>query len=251
MGVFKRKMLQEKPSLRKPYAKGSYNKFDDTEQWIRISEGCPNNCSFCRETLENGKEPIYLPIPEIVRKKVKIMDMNLIYKPKVIEILNDLGSRRVNNKVVYYELICGVDYRFLTQEVANALKRNRFKNIRISWDFSLNLQKRIKQAIGFLLKAGYNPKEITIFMICNWKVTYSDNCKKLDLCKVWNVKCADCYFDNQTSPNIKPINWTPEQIKKFRKKVRKHNQLVNFGIDPELSSIPLSTKVQGILEVNL
>ena len=57
----------------------------------------------------------------------------------------------------------------------------------------------------------------------------------MDLCKVWNVKIADCWFDNQLSPNIKPIYWTQEQIKEFRKKVRKHNQLVNFGIDPELN----------------
>jgi len=48
------------------------------------------------------------------------------------------------------------------------------------------------------------------------------------------VKVADCYFDNQISPNIKAIFWTPEHIKKFRASVRKHNQLVNFKIDPEV-----------------
>ena len=56
---------------------------------------------------------------------------------------------------------------------------------------------------------------------------------KLDLCKVWNVKVADCYFDNQLSPNIKPIHWKEDKIKTFRRKCRKHNQLVNFKIDPE------------------
>ena len=220
-------------NVNKPYAKGSYNKFNDDEQWVRISEGCPNNCPFCRETLENGKYPIYYPIPDIVRNKVKIMDMNLIYKPKAIQILDDLGSRKVNDKVVYYELICGVDYRFLTQEIAEALKRNRFKNIRISWDFSFSKQRDIKQRIRYLLNAGYKPRDITIFMICNWKIPYVENMRKVDLCKVWNVKCADCYYDNELSPNIKPIYWTPEQIKKFRAIVRKHNQLINFGIDPE------------------
>ena len=57
--------------------------------------------------------------------------------------------------------------------------------------------------------------------------------KKLELCKVWNVKVADCYFDNQLSPNIKPIHWQLPSILHFRRDVRKHNQLVNFGIDPE------------------
>jgi len=223
------------PNLRKPYAKGSYNKFNDTEQWIRLSDGCPNNCQYCRETIENGADPIYYATPRIIRNKVKILDMNLIYKPRALELINSLGNAKVNNKVVYYELICGIDFRYLTQEIANALKNNRFKNIRLAWDYGfLAQQKKMKKAINILLKASYKPRDITIFMICNWKTPYRDNCRKLDLCKVWNVKVADCYFDNQISPNIKAIFWTPEHIKKFRASVRKHNQLVNFKIDPEV-----------------
>jgi len=68
----------------KPYQKGEYNKYNDTEQWIRLSEGCPNNCEFCRETKECGIEPVYFEIPSIIRNEVKIMDMNLLYKPKDI-----------------------------------------------------------------------------------------------------------------------------------------------------------------------
>ena len=50
-----------------------------------------------------------------------------------------------------------------------------------------------------------------------------DKCtiKKLDLCKVWNVKVCDCYFDGQVSPHIVPIFWTEQQIRDFRKRVRK------------------------------
>jgi len=226
--------VKSKPSLSKPYAKGSYNKSNAQEQWIRISEGCPNMCEFCRETFENGTKATYHEIPEIIRNDVKIMDMNLIYKDRCIEILNELGSKRVNNKVVQYEFICGIDYRYMNEEKAQALKSNRFKNIRIAWDHQITEQKRIKQCIDDLIKAGYKSKEITVFMICNWKIPFENNKFKLDLCKVWNVKAADCYFDNQLAPDIKPIYWTHNQIKEFRNKVRKHNQLINFRIDPEL-----------------
>ena len=122
----------------------------------------------------------------------------------------------------------------LTQELADALKKARFVKIRIAWDFDYDQQFKIKKAIKILLNAGYTRKDITVFMICNWEISYDECLKKLDLCKVWNVKVADCYFDGQTSPNIEPLGWTAEQIKDFRKRVRKHNQLVNFGIDPEL-----------------
>jgi len=221
-------LTTEKPKVK--YSYGPYNKFDEKEQWIRITEGCPNNCPFCYEP----QELKIFDIPEIVRNKVKIMDMNLLCKPEAKEILKALGSKLANDKVVYYELTCGVDFRFLSQELANILKENRFKNIRIAWDFGFNLQKDIKKAIEKLLTAGYISKDITIFIICNWKIPYSENLKKLDLCKVWRVKVADCYYDGQTSPNIIPIHWKESEISDFRRKVRKHNQLVNFGIDPEL-----------------
>ena len=68
-----------------------------------------------------------LAFSEIVRNQVKIMDMNLLCKPQAWDIINDLGNVRVNGRVVEYELICGIDYRFLTERIAKALKRSRFR----------------------------------------------------------------------------------------------------------------------------
>ncbi len=225
--------------MSKPYAKGDYNKIDDQEQWIRLSEGCPNACPYCRESYENQELKVY-EIPELVRNKVRILDMNLLCHPEALEIIRELGRRKVNGKVIYYELLCGVDYRFLTQELASALKQARFKNIRLAWDHEFLLQKIIKERTQFLLNAGYSPRDIMIFVICNWKISYKDNLRKMELCKVWNFKMADCYFDNQTFPKskeelpIKAIHWKLEELHDYRKKVRKHNQLVNFRIDPDL-----------------
>jgi hypothetical protein len=229
-------------SLSKPYSYGPYNKHNSEEQWIRITEGCPNNCPYCFEPTQIK----VFPIPEIIRNDVKIMDMNLLCKKEALDIINELGSKRVNNKVVHYELICGADYRFLTQEIANALKKNRFVKIRLAWDYGMDKQKAIKKAINMLSRAGFIRRRIVVFMICNWKVPYETNLRKLDLCKVWNVKVADCWFDNQLSPNIKPIYWSEKEIKSFRKKARKHNQLVGFGIDPENKIIGIQEKLREL-----
>jgi len=216
--------------LNKPYNLDSYNKFNSEEQWIRISEGCVNNCPFCYEPTELK----LFSIPEIVRNKVKIMDMNLLCKPEALAIIRELGQKRINGKVVYYELICGIDYRFLTQEIADALKANRFTRIRIAWDWHLENQVHIKDALRKLERAGYEKRELMVFMICNWRITYAENMRKLDLCKYWGVKVCDCYFDGQTMPNVVPIFWKHEEIKAFRRMVRKHNQIVNFMVDPEM-----------------
>jgi hypothetical protein len=219
--------------IEKPYSKGEQNIITDTYQVIRLSEGCPHKCPWCREWKEIGDNWKIFSFPEIVRNDVRITDMNLISKPEALEIINKFRDMRVNNHVVYPWLVCGIDYRFLTVEIAQALKYNRFINIHIAWDWRYSDQKKIKHSINLLKKVGY--KDLSVFMICNHPaVSYKENYKKVNLCKYWNVKVTDCYFDNQVSPNIIPIAWTYDEIKIFRHQVRKHNQIVNFGIDPEL-----------------
>lgn len=224
--------LAKDVTLKKPYSYGPYNKFNSREQWVRLTEGCPHNCPFCYEPTEIK----VFEIPEIVRNKVKIMDMNLLCKKEALTIIKTLGRKKVKGKVVHYELICGIDHRFLTQEIADALKTARFRRMRLAWDWGYEDQFLIKSAVGKLLKAGYKSNDLMVFMICNWRIPYRENLLKLDLCKVWRVKVCDCYFDGQTSPNIVPVFWSSSEIKRFRKKVRKHNQLVNFGVDPQVKS---------------
>jgi len=217
--------------LLKPYSYGSYNKVRGNKQAIRITEGCPHNCSNCYEPTEIK----IFGIPEIERNHVLIYDMNLLCKKEAVKIIEELGLKRVNNKVVYYELVCGIDYRFLTQEIADALHVNRFKKIRYAWDGRYKEQRKIKAGLNKLLKAGYKRKEIMLFMLCNYKiVSFDENMLKLDLAKIWNVKVCDCYFDGVVFPHVISRYWTMKECVTFRKKVRKHNQLVNFGMDPEI-----------------
>lgn len=219
--------------LTKGYSKGEYNKMDDDQQWIRISEGCPNKCPYCAESFENPEFKLF-EIPEIVRNRVNILDMNLLCKPEALEIIRDLGRRRVNNKVIKYSLQCGIDYRFLTQELASALKQSRFIEIRLAWDHKYSDVIKIKEAVKKLIYAGYNPKNIQIFFICNWKIPFTECCDKLDSLKIWNVQVSDCWFDNQLSPNIKPIHWNIDEIKEFRRRCRDHNIMIrHHGVQPE------------------
>jgi hypothetical protein len=232
-------------TLTKPYSIGAYNKSGDEEQWIRITEGCPHGHEYCYEP----KTIKIFGIPEIIHNSVKIMDMNLLCKPEALHIIKELGTKKVDGKVVKYELVCGIDYRFLTQEIAMALRESRFEHIRLAWDWAYADQVRVKTAILKLLKAGYKSKDLMIFMICNWKIPLKECCAKLNICKYWNVKVADCYFDGQVMPNVAPIFWTLDEIKMFRREVRKHNQITNFGIDPELrKSTSVQTKIKEVVE---
>lgn len=212
------------------YSYGAYNAIKGDKQRIRITEGCPWNHSFCYEPTTFK----IFGIPELKKNHVQISDMNLLCKDEALDIIKELGEKRVDGKVVHYELMCGIDRRFLTPEIAEALKKSRFEKIRLAWDGSFGAQKEVKEAVMMLRKAGYKSgNSIMVFMVCNWKISFEENMRKMDLCKVWNVQVSDCYYDNQVMPNVIPIHWTESEIREFRSKTRKHNQLVTFKIDPE------------------
>ena len=223
--------LMDKPIVK--YSYGPYNKMDDIQQWIRITEGCPHNCPYCYEPTEIK----IFPVPLILRNIVKIMDMNMLCKTEAIDILKSLPER-VNGNIVRYEFVCGIDYRFLTEAIAREMKNKHFERIRIAWDWYMKDQYKIKDALKILYSVGYAPIDVIVFMICNWEISYKECLRKLEVCKVWNVKVADCYYDNQINITKRfiPIGWTTKNARDFRRRVRRHNMLVNFKIDPLVKS---------------
>ena len=243
MTSVQQRLSKDTIQLRKPYSYGPYNKIKGDKQAIRLTEGCVHNCPNCHEPTELK----VFNIPKIERNHVLIFDMNLLCKPEALSIIRKLATVTVNGKFVHYELVCGVDYRFLTPQIASALKFAKFgyvgfdrkihKNndtIRLAFDGKYSQQYKIKKAINMLTDAGYKPKDVMVFIQANYRIcTYEECLCKLDLLKVWGVRVCDCYYDGQIGTHVEPVFWSKEQIQSFRRKCRKHNQLVNFGYDPE------------------
>jgi hypothetical protein len=217
------------PKIRTTYGKSQYNYVKGDKQRIELHRGCPWGHEYCYEP----KIDEDFPIPELVKNHVEILDMNLLARKDVLQVLKDLCLKMVHNKVVHYEAVCGFDFRFLTQDIADWLKLARFINIRLAWDGTLSDQYRIKDALQMLLKAGYKAKEISFFMIVNWRIPRVECERKLDLLKVWNVKVCDCCYDGGYR-YATPLLWTRKDLTMFRAKCRTHNLLVLFGIYPEL-----------------
>jgi len=205
-------------------------------QTIKLTDGCPNGCEYCHEP--NVKFQTY-PCPVITDKEVQIIDMNLLANPDHLNILRSLPKAK-------YELVCGIDYRRLTPEIASILKAKGFKKIRWAWDYSLGDQKKHQATYRLLLDAGFKPYQLMVFIIVNWKIPFKDCMRKLDSLKIWNLEVSDCCFDGGYQVALHggcTLYWTLEQIKRFRRESRKHNQMINFGgIDPEYGKMSQSLK---------
>jgi len=218
-----------------------YNKLDDSEQWIRLTDGCYRNCWNCYAP---QKKRVY-QLPEIKRNKVVFLDMNFLYAhPEPGKILEQLSKIRVNKKVVYYDFFCGLDFTLLSQDLADLCKKARvgfFNNkknyipgLRIAWDRGIQEQYKIKDSIKRIYKAGYRPGLSHCFILSNGKIPYSECEKKLRILLKWNIQVRDCWYDNKKRGSVNPIYWTAEECKKFGRLCRDHNLLILYGIFPNI-----------------
>jgi len=190
---------------------------------IKFTDGCPNQCSYCYEPKEMKYHHPLIPLNE----DIQIQDMNFLSNPDHFSILRNLPKNKS------YEFTCGIDFRRLDQGICDLMKQKGFVKVRWAWDYGFSQQKIHQKIWKMFTKAGYKSEELSVFVLTNWKIPYVECCRKLDLLKIWNVKINDCCFDGGYKI-AKPKDWNIDQIKRFRKICRKHNQMVLFKIDPEL-----------------
>ena len=213
-------------------------------QKINLSESCPYNCAFCF----NGRKPfVEFSIPDIVDNKVVICDPAFLSKKNVLSVIQKLGSKKVNNKVVYYEVLQGINIRDLTPKIAKALKDNRFKPIRFAWDgsYSKSNMYRVIDAVNMLLEAGYNKKDLICYILSNYYVSLRECLYKNKFFLIKNIKVCNCvYRKNYLDPKIYYEHWSKEEVEYYKQECRINNQLVDRkGYDPEIEKRLIRSKI--------
>lgn len=226
-------------------------------QIVHSSRGCHRKCPFCGtykiEPKFIGEESILHKIEpglneELGLRNLVFYDNNLFYNPHIKNILNELIELKRQKKIGWCESQSGYDGRLLVKnpELAVLLKKAGFKNPRIAWDWKYDTYPEIEKQIKVMTDAGYNSKDIYIFMIYNWDWDFEEMEKKRQKCWEWKVQIADCRNRpfSQLSEKYKPLkdqqdtgeyyihpNWTDYEVKQFRKNVRRQNICLRLGRD--------------------
>jgi hypothetical protein len=228
----------------------AYDLVDVDYQILHGMRGCSRKCPFCGiwkiEKL-NFKNADQLN-REICSNKLIFYDNNMLVNPNIREILSMLAETTYNGRVLKCECQSGFDGRILSKnpDLATLLKKARFENIRLAWDFSYEQFSEVENWISIMENVGYNRREIFIFMVYNWDFEYDELENKRNKCFEWGVQIADCRFRplDQTFDNynskikfqtendyfIHP-NWSDSLIRKFRADVRKHNICIRYKIE--------------------
>jgi len=203
-------------------------------QWIELNRGCKRGCSFCYA------DPNYrvFDSPHIRANRVQIIGEGILYDPQIKEKFQALGNLKVEGHKIYYGLSQGVDFRLLDRETAVVMEQNRigyingkgkwYKGMRFAWDLGLEQTELAHKTISLLEEVGFKKKSIQVFLLVNWKIPFSVCIEKLKLLREWDVKVDDCTY-NTTKKEMKPIHWSFQELKDFRRMCRKHNQEILFN----------------------
>ena len=217
-------------------------------QILHTSRGCTRKCDFCGtwkiEPNFNSKSSIK---DNIFKRKLVFYDNNLLMNPNIENILNELIELKKSGKIRWCESQSGFDGRIIEEKpyLAHLLKRAGFKNTRIAWDGHFREYNRIKKQLDIMADAGYNYKDIYVFVLYNWKIAFEEMELKRIKCWGWNVQVADCRFRpldmvfDKYNPSKKQQSsqeyyihetWNDSLIRQFRKNVRRHNICVRQNL---------------------
>jgi hypothetical protein len=216
-------------------------------QIVHLSRGCFRKCSFCGtwkiEPEFKGKSKITSIIEpglEMGLKNIVFYDNNLFYNPYIENILNELVELKKQRRIGWCESQSGFDGRILIEKphLIDLLKKAGFRYPRIAWDWGYDQWPIIEKQLQALIDAGYNQKNITVFMIYNWNLNFEEMEKKRIKCWEWGVQISDCRNRplSQLHDHYKPLNdqnngadyyihpaWTDAEVKQFRKNIRRQN----------------------------
>lgn len=227
----------------------AYDLVDVDYQIIHTTRGCIRKCGFCGVYIV---EPDWLYKKsikdEIFMKKIIFYDNNLLANPFINNILDELLELKKEKKVSYIESQSGFDGRLLINNpsYAQKMKDAGFKNPKIAWDHHYSDADFIHEQLKILFKAGFKPREISVFMIYNHDIDYNEMEDKRVKCFEWGVQITDCRnrpldrTDDGYNPrkrkqsnkeyHINP-NWTDEEVRAFRRNVRRHNICIRMDAD--------------------
>ena len=229
----------------------AYDLVDVDYQILHTTRGCIRKCGFCGTYIIEPEWLCKKSIKdEIVKKRLIFYDNNLLANYYIEDILNELIELKKERKTTYLESQSGFDGRILRQKpyLAKMLKDAGFKNPKIAWDHGLNQADLIQKQIDILVEAGFQAKDISVFMIYNYDIDYEEMEEKRLKCYEWGVQITDCRYrpldstDDNYSPHkfksgqtnkdywINP-NWTDKGVRLFRRNIRSHNICVRLGID--------------------
>jgi len=236
-------------------------------QIIHSTRGCLRKCEFCGTWKIEPEFTARSTIKDLIKfKKIIFYDNNLLLNPYIDNILNELIELKQEGKIYWVESQSGFDGRVLYKKpyLAEMLKKAGFRYPRIAWDGLVEDVSNIEKQVQILVSGGFNSKDIFIFMLYNWNLSFDEMEQKRIKCWGWKVQISDCRYRplNQLYDHYDPRKkqtgadyyihekggWNDYLIKQFRKNVREQNICVRHNFDFYSKTLEREAQSKAIMQ---
>ena len=165
-----------------------------------LTRGCCNNCDFCIVSKKEGmcsKKVADLSEFWNGQKEIVLLDANILACKDRIELLNQLADSKA--KVDFTQ---GLDARFITEEVANALKRIKIKTVHFAFDFMKNEKAVIRGLRIYKEIVGTNDRNAIVYILTNFNTTIEEDLYRVNMVQEAGFLPDIRIYRKHTAPQI-------------------------------------------------
>lgn len=177
-----------------------YPKLTKNTAYGFLTRGCPNNCPFCQVSKKEGLITVRVAnLTEFWRgqKNIKLLDANILACRERISLLKELAESGA-----WIDFTQGLDARFVTEEIAELLKKIKIKMVHFAFDLMDNKDAIIKGLQTYKRICGGDERKNIVYMLTNFNTTIEED--------LWRVKTIqECgylpdirIYRKQTAPQV-------------------------------------------------
>ena len=165
-----------------------------------LPRGCCNNCCFCIVSKKEGVcSQKVADLTEFWRgqKNIDLLDANLLACKDRMELLKQLIDSKAR-----VDFTQGLDARFVTEEIANALTKIKIKRIHFAFDFMKN-EEAIKRGLKIYKRvSGISDSKAIVYMLTNYDTTIEQDLYRLQVIKELGYMPDVRIYRKPTAPQV-------------------------------------------------
>lgn len=165
-----------------------------------LTRGCCNNCDFCIVSKKEGmcsKKVADLSEFWNGQKEIVLLDANILACKDRIELLNQLADSKA--KVDFTQ---GLDARFITEDVADALKRIKIKTVHFAFDFMKNEKAIIRGLRIYKEIVGTSDRNAIVYILTNFNTKIEEDLYRVNMVQAAGFSPDIRIYRKHTAPQI-------------------------------------------------
>lgn len=165
-----------------------------------LTRGCPNDCGFCIVSQKEGRRSQKVAdLSEFWRGQahIKLLDPNLLACPDRMDLLRQLADSKA--KVNFTQ---GLDARFISEPVCEALNLIHIERIHFAFDFMNNKKAITKGLTLFRKNSRLSDRSIIVYVLTNYDTNFIDDWYRINAIRNAGMSPDIRIYRKSTAPRI-------------------------------------------------